>query len=131
DDTGATAEDPTTIGLLGLTTSDALVNAGVEDSDDLVVHFDRMRNPDGIAVDGRNTHRDAGLAGAGRAVQEDRGTGNDGRPEAKKEVRFKDQILKSGFQVFAANPHRLNTLHTNSGAVIFQGHRGRAGVLIQ
>ena len=105
-----------------------LVATGIEEADDLAPHADRAGNPDARAVGGRDPFGDAGLAVAGRAVQEEPLPGRDGAAQAAEHLAADRQVGEGAAEALHPRFHPAQRLRGDTGAIVAQrdGHGRRS-----
>src|SRR5580704_3569711 len=106
------------------------MNAGVEERDDLVVHFNCMRNEHEVVEDFWKIDGDAGLASAGRAVQENRTAGNDGDAQSRDQIIGKNEFMKRSIKVSVLDFGLLHALRMDAQGVVHESDGSGAGILI-
>jgi hypothetical protein len=138
DDEGPLAGDPTAVEIFAPDAArlggacrlliGALVNAGIEDLDDLPFHLEAIGDVDHIVEDAADLFGDRSLAVAGRAIEEDRAAGIDGRTKLVDECLRYHHVGEGGVERGAVDPLIGDPLAVD--ALGIGGERNRRGTHI-
>src|SRR6185369_4126870 len=109
---------------------DLLVNAGIEDLDDLALDLEAMRDVDDILEDAADLLGDRGLAVAGRAVEQHRAAGIDRRPDLVDEGFRDHEIGESLLDRRAVDALVGDALALNAVDVVGERDRNGANILV-
>src|SRR5262249_39253080 len=96
------------------------MNTGIEDRNNLIVDFDRVRNQNEIVEDSGNVDGDAGFAGAGRAVQKNRAAGNDSDAESRDEFVGQNQFVESSIKIGGFDFRLLHALRMDAQRIVHE-----------
>ena len=104
------------------------VDNGVEQTDDVSIHFDRVGHHDRIVINPQDAFRDAGLTVARSAVEEQRLVADQRRTKLIQQAVRQDEVVKRLAQAFAAQAD-VRRLRLDYFLILLNGDWSRPHVL--